>query len=80
MSTESKQCSQYLLYWMSIKYIVYITFGFITIQIKWMFEFVFRSLYIQTLIRRKSESMENRTRTKLSQSIFFGILLYSYVK
>ena len=28
---------------MIIKYIVYITIGFITIQVKWIFEFVFRT-------------------------------------
>ena len=35
-------CSQYLLIYMLIKYIVYITSGFKTIQVKWIFEFVFR--------------------------------------
>ena len=51
-----------ILYWMLIKYIVYITFGFKTIQVKWIF---------QTLIRRQSESMVNRTRINSAQSIFF---------
>ena len=46
-------CSQYLLYYTEclIKYIVYISFGFKTIQVKWIFEFVFRTSKIQTLIR-----------------------------
>ena len=30
-----------ILYWMLIKYIVYITFGFKTIQVKWIFVFVY---------------------------------------
>ena len=29
---------------LNVNYIVYITFGFKTIQVKWMFEFVFRTL------------------------------------
>ena len=32
-----------ILYWMLIKYIVYITFGFKTIHVKWIFEFVFHT-------------------------------------
>ena len=62
-----------ILYWMWIKYIVYITFGFKTIQVKWIFEFVFRTPYIHPLIRRQSESMVNRTRINSAQSILFGI-------
>ena len=34
----------YILYWMLIKYIVYITLGFKTIQVKYTLEFVFRTL------------------------------------
>ena len=48
-------------------------FGFKTIQFKWIFEFVFRTLLVQTLIRRQSESMVNRMRINSAQSIFFGI-------
>ena len=56
---------------MLIKYII--TFGFKTILVKWIFVFVFRTSYIQTLIRRQSESiiMTNRTRIYYAQSIFF---------
>ena len=50
---------------MIIEYIVYIAFCFKTIQVKWIFEFVFRTL------RRQSESMVNRTRINSAQSIFF---------
>ena len=42
---------------MLIKYIVYIMFGFNTIQAKWIFVFVFHSPYIQTLIWRQSENL-----------------------
>ena len=63
-----------ILYWMLIKYIVYITFCFKTIQVKWIFEFVFRSPLIQKLTRRQSESMVNRTRINFAQSIFFFII------
>ena len=52
---------------MLIKFIVYITFGFNTTQVKWIFEFEFRT----TLKRRQSESMVNRTRINSAQSIFF---------
>ena len=38
-----------ILYWMLIKYIVYISFGFKTIQVKWIFEFVFRTPLNPTL-------------------------------
>ena len=31
------------LYWLLIKYIVYIMFAFKTIHVKWTFEFVFRT-------------------------------------
>ena len=59
---------------MLIEYIVYITFCFKTIQVKWIFEFVFR-----TLIRRQSESMVNRTRINSAQSIFFRRQAISHV-
>ena len=39
----SRAVNIYLLYWMLIRYIVYITFGFKTFQVKWIFEFVFRT-------------------------------------
>ena len=65
------QLKKIILYWMLIKYIVKITFGFKTIQVKWIFVFVFRTPYIHTLIRRQSESMVNRTRINSAQSIFF---------
>ena len=52
-------------------YIVYLTFGFKSIQVKWIFVFVFRTPYIQTLIRRHLESTLNRTRIKSAQSIIF---------
>ena len=55
---------------MLIKYVVYITCGFKTIQVKWITKFVFRTPKIQTLIRRQSESMVNRTRINFPQSIF----------
>ena len=57
-----------IFYWMLIKYIVYITFGFKfkTILVKWIFEFVFRTLFI----RRQSETTVNRTRINSAQSIF----------
>ena len=58
-----------ILYWMLIKYIIYITFK--TIQIKWIFEFVFRTLKIQMLIQYQSESMVNRTRINSALSIYF---------
>ena len=32
-----------ILYWMLIKFTAYITFGFKTIQVRWIFEFVFRT-------------------------------------
>ena len=57
-----------VLYWISIKYIAYVTFGFKTIQVKWIFVFVFRTSYIQTLIRRQS-SISNRTRINSAQAI-----------
>ena len=60
-----------ILYWMLIEYIVYITFGCKTIQVKWIFEFIFPTPYIQTLIRCQSEYMVNRTRINSAQSIFF---------
>ena len=44
--------------------------GFKTIQVKWIFVFVFQTPYIQTLIRHQSESMVNRTRMNFAQSIF----------
>ena len=59
-----------LLYWMLIQYIVYIKFGFTTIQVKWIFVFVSRT---QSLKRHNSESMVNRTRINSAKSIFFGI-------
>ena len=65
------QLKKFILYWMLIKYIVKITFGFKTIQVKWIF--VFRTPYIHTLIRRQSESMVNRTRINSAQSIIFYI-------
>ena len=51
---------------MLIIYIVYITSGFKTIQVKRMFV-----LLIQTFIRRQSESMVNRMRIHSVQSIIF---------
>ena len=62
-----------LLYWMLIQYIVYIKFGFTTIQVKWIFVFVSRTPYIQSLKRHQSESMVNRTHINSAKSIFFGI-------
>ena len=59
-----------ILYWVLIKYIIYITFGFKTIQLKWIFEFVFRTPWIQMLIRRLSESMVNHTCINSAQWIF----------
>ena len=47
-----------IIFWL----IVYITFGSKIIQVKKIFVFVFRIPYIQTLIRRQSESVVNRTR------------------
>ena len=55
---------------MLIQYIVYIKFGFTTIQVKWIFVFVSRT---QSLKRHNSESMVNRTRINSAKSIFFGI-------
>ena len=60
-----------ILYWNLIDYIVYITLGFKTIQVIRIFVFVFRIPYIQTLKRRQSESVVNRTRINSAQSIFF---------
>ena len=69
------QLKKFILYWMLIKYIVKITFGFKTIQVKWIFVCVFRTPYIHSythsFIRRQSESMVNRTRINSAQSIFF---------
>ena len=48
---------------------LYITFNFKTIQVKWMFELVFRTPQIQTLIRRQSESKVNRTRINSGKSM-----------
>ena len=48
----------YIIMNVNIKYIIYITYGFKTIQVKWK-EFVFRTPYIQTLIQHQSESMVN---------------------
>ena len=62
-----------ILYWMLIKYIVNITFGFKRIQIKWILVFVLRSLYIQTPIHRQSESMLSRTRINSARFIFLDI-------
>ena len=58
-----------ILYWMFIKEIVYITYGFKTIQVKWIILFVLP--YIQTLRQRQSESMVNCAPIKSAQSIFF---------
>ena len=60
-----------ILYWMWIKYIVYITLGIKTIPVEWIFVFVSRTPFIQTLIRRQSESMVNPTCINSAQSIFF---------
>ena len=49
-----------ILYWILIKYIVYITFGF-------------RTPHIQTLVRCQSEFMVKRMRITSAQSMFFGI-------
>ena len=57
--------------WKLYKYIVYITFCFKTISVKWLFEFVFRYLLIQTIIRRQSESLVNRLRLNYTEPIFF---------
>ena len=59
-----------ILYSMLIRYLVNITFGFKTIKVKWIFLFVFRNPYIQTLIWRQSESMVNRTCINSAHSIF----------
>ena len=48
---------------------LYITFNFKTIQVKWMFELVFRTPQIQTRIRRQSESKVNRTRINSGKSM-----------
>ena len=56
-----------------MKNIVYILFRFKTIQVKWIFDFIFRSQIIQTLIRRQSESMVNRTSINSAQAIFILI-------
>ena len=54
-----------ILYWMLIKYIVYITFGFKSNPGQvWIFVFVLRTPYTQTLIRCQSESMMNRTQSR----------------
>ena len=60
-----------ILYWTLIKYIVYITFAFKTIQVKWIFEFVFHTPLIQTSKWCQSESKVNRTHINSAQSIFF---------
>ena len=63
-----------LLYWMLIKYIVYITFGFKTIKVKWICDVcISYSLNSNAHIWRQSESMVNCTRIISAQSIFFGI-------
>ena len=62
-----------IFYWMLIKYIVCITFGIKTIKVKWIFEFVFRTSYIQTLIQRQSKSLVNRSRENSAQTIFLGL-------
>ena len=43
MSNEARQSIIIIWYWMFNKYIVYITFGFQTIQVRLKFEFVFRT-------------------------------------
>ena len=63
---------------MFFKEIVYIAYGFKTIQVKWKIVFLFRIPYIQTLRRRKSESMVNCTPIKSAQSIF--VLISPVVK
>ena len=61
----------YIILNVNIKYIVYITYGFKTNWVKWIFVFVFHIPYIQTLIRHQSESMVNSARINYAQSIFF---------
>ena len=59
---------------MLIKYIVYIMFGFKTMQVKWIFELVIRTLWNQTLIWRQSVRIYGELYCINSvQSIFFGI-------
>ena len=44
-----------LLYWMLIKYIVYITFGFKTIHVKWILVFVF----VRRIFKRLTDASQN---------------------
>ena len=60
-----------ILYWMLIEYIVYITFCFKTIKVRLIYEFVFRTPWIQTVISRQSESMVNHTRINSAMSTYF---------
>ena len=60
-------------YWMLIGCIVYITSGFKTIQVKWIFALAFRIPNIQTLSCNSPEPMVNRARFDSVQSISFEI-------
>ena len=61
----SRAVNYIISYWMLIKYIVYITFGFKSNPGQvWIFVFVLRTPYTQTLIRCQSESMMNRTQSR----------------